>query len=128
MEPLQLNRELLTYICACSPPKNTPWSIKLRRHIIVIIMIILLMFGWISSVVFIIKYVKVDLRNALYAIFQIAAEFSASYTLLTAYIQPGSSLTVFLKFKNIRENCKIFSTFEVFRLLLNQLLLFFISK
>lgn len=107
MEPLKLNRELMTYVCTCTPPKDTPLLVRVRRQILFMVMLILLMFGWISSVVYIIKYVKTDLRNSLYAIFQIAAEFGGSYTILSAYLHPDSALNVFNKFKYIREHGKV---------------------
>lgn len=111
MKPLQLNRELMTYICTCTPPDKTPFLIRVHRQILVGIMFICLTFGWASSVVFIIWYVTTDLRNALYAIFQIAAEFFAFYTAFVTYMHPDSALNIFLKFNHIREHGKWFFGF-----------------
>ena len=107
MEPLQLNRELLTYICMCTPAKGTSLHVRVCHQILFVIILTLLMFGWIASVVYIALYVKSDLRGALYAIFQVAAEFSASYTVLSTYLHPDATLAIFNKFKYIRDSGNI---------------------
>lgn len=106
MEPLQFNRELMTAIRVCTPLNETSKMVEIRRHILVIITQMLLIFGWVSSIVFIVEYMKSDLGNALYAIFQVAGEFSGWYTLFISYLNPDSLLAVFIKLKDIRENGK----------------------
>lgn len=107
MEPLQLNRELLTYICMCTPAKGTSLHVRVCHQILFVITLTCLMFGWIASLVYIVLYVKNDLRGALYAIFQVAAEFSASYTILSSYLHPDATLAIFNKFKHIRDSGNI---------------------
>lgn len=102
MEPLQLNQELMTLICVCASSEATPWFIKVRRLALVVTMLILLSFGWVSSIVFIILYFQTDLRSALYAIFQIAAEFSAWYTVIVTFTNPKLVQRVILKFRKVR--------------------------
>lgn len=86
MQPLQPNKDLLTLIWVCQPAENTIWYIKCRNIAMCMLSIGLLIFGGIDSVVYIDRYILVDLENALYAIFQVAAEFSASYTLVSSVI------------------------------------------
>lgn len=106
MDPLKLNRELLTYICACSAPRGTRLYIRVCYQASAVVLIIFLIFGCVSSIVYIIEYLKTDLQSALYAIFQVAAEFSAFYTMIMVCMNPNSTLTVFLKLNHIREKGK----------------------
>lgn len=114
MDPLHLNRTLMTSISVCSQPKGTSLLVRVRHQMMFITLFSSLLFGWVSCVVYIIKYVKIDLKNACYAIFQIGAELSAFYTLIPAYMQPDSTLIVFQKLKQIRENGNIFFFFRFF--------------
>lgn len=106
MPTLELNRELLEVYSAFFSSGNKPWKIRLRHQIIVLIMFGCLLFGWSSSVVFIIMYQKADMRNALYAVFQVAGEFSANFTVLVACIYPKSVENIFIKLNDVRENGK----------------------
>lgn len=106
MKVLQLNKELLALYDVLGVSDSRPWKIKLRRQIIVTAMLICLLCGWSFSMAFIIMYLKTDLQNALYAIFQVAAEFSANYTVLIACLYPKLIDTVFVKLNYVRENGK----------------------
>lgn len=106
MDPLKLNRELLTYICACSAPRGTRWYIRVCYQALAVVLTIFLIFGCVSSIVYIVQYLKTDLQSALYAVFQVAAEFSAFYTMIMVCLNPNATLAVFLKLNHIRENGK----------------------
>lgn len=108
-DPLLLIREFMTLISTCAPLEATSWNFRLFRRILFAIIMFCLTFGWVSSIDFIIKYLETDLQSALYAIFQIAAEFSAFYTVFVTYLNRKTVLTSFIKFKEIRENGKISS-------------------
>lgn len=109
-DPLLLIREFMTLISTCAPLEVTSWNVQLFRRILFAIIMFCLTFGWVSSIDFIIKYLKTDLQSALYAIFQIAAEFSAFYTVFVTYLNQKTVLTAFIKFKEIRESGKISSS------------------
>lgn len=106
MEVLQLNRELLDLFRFRAKSDGTPWYTKLRRQVIIAVMLIFLLFGWASSVVFIVKYIKIDTISALYAIFQVASEFSANYTVFVMCLYPETTDSMFIKFNDVRKNGK----------------------
>lgn len=103
---MQLNRELMTAICVCAPSEKLSKIDKIHREIFGILIQMLLLYGYGTSIIFIWKYLKSDLPNALYAIFQVAGEFGAWYTVFITYLHSGSVLIVFNKLKDIRENGK----------------------
>lgn len=106
MSILRLNKELLELYGGFSSSSNTSWKIRLRHQILVLIMFVCLLFGWSSSVVFIIMYQKTDIRDALYAVFQVAGEFSANFSVLVACMYPKSIENIFIKLNDVRENGK----------------------
>lgn len=76
MQPLQRNKEYLMTIGIYWPEEQRPIGKKIKAAAILIVLLICLGFGWLSSVVYIIKYVMEDPESALYALFQIAALIS----------------------------------------------------
>lgn len=85
-QPLQRNKEFLMSIGIYWPDEKRPFLKKLAAAIIVTVQLILLGFGWISSIVYIVKYVKYDPESALYALFQIAALFSVFYGMIATIL------------------------------------------
>lgn len=108
MTILQLNKELLDVFCVFSRSESSSWRIRLKRLIILLFLFVCLLFGWSTSVIFIIKYRKSDLRSALYAVFQVAGEFSANFTVFIACVFPQLIKNIFIKLDVIREHGKRF--------------------
>lgn len=104
MKVLQLNREVLELYNILYSSNGTPWFTIFVHQIKVALMFICLFFGWFSSVIFIIIHVKTDLQQSLYAVFQIAAEFTANYTVCIACLYPDLIDAIFVKLNDIREN------------------------
>lgn len=107
MKVLQLNKELLSLYSFWYNSDGTPWHIKLIRQIKITLMIFCLLFGWASSVVLIVKYIAIDLQKSLYAVFQVAAEFGANYTVVVACLYPESTEGIFKRLNDIRDKGNI---------------------
>lgn len=104
MKVLQLNRELFELYNVRYGLNGISWLTILVHQIKVTLMFICLFFGWSSSVVFIFIHVKTDLQRSLYAVFQVAAELTANYTVLIACLYPELVDNIFIKLNDLREN------------------------
>lgn len=104
MKVLQLNKEILELYNVRYSSNGTPWVTILVHQVKVTLMFICLFFGWVSSVVFIIIHLKTDLQKSLYAVFQIAAEFTANHTVCIGCLYPELIDGIFIKLNDIRDN------------------------
>lgn len=105
-QPLHESKTFLIFIGVCQPPENTPWHKRLQSILICLISLGLMAFALGTSIVYIVKYVMTDLENALYALFQVAAEFVGLTTLFASVIYSKRLTMLFDQFKVFYESCK----------------------
>lgn len=86
MNPLSQSHLILKLLCVC--PDNT--KNRLTKNIpFSMVFLFLLITGNLAGIGYIVKYVKTDLENALFAGLQITAGFGLAYTMIAAHIQRG---------------------------------------
>lgn len=106
IKPLQTNRLIMTWLCLCHEDEATSKWKKLAY----IICALTLSFAFFSmsvvSVTFVVKYFKVDLEEALYAVFQVSGYFAQIYTMISAFILRNEISGIFLKLYDIYDACK----------------------
>lgn len=86
MGPLATNQRVLTWLCIC--PFDQDASIW-KKSFFIILTLFLFTFevsSWVSSIIFFVTNVSVDLENCLYAVFQIAATSGLIYMWMVAFI------------------------------------------
>lgn len=111
VQPLQRNKEYFMFIGAYWPDDDSrPFSKKCASAVLLITLTIMQLFGWSSSVVFIIKYVRYDPESALYALFQIAAMFSVQYGLIATILSKQHIDSLLNKFEIIHKDGKILNS------------------
>lgn len=105
-KPLQLNQVLMT-LFIIPTAAEAPWYIRRCRQVIVYLALLFTTFGYGASIDFIIKYLKTDVGSALYAVYQVAAEFGASYSILIALLLPKALQNIFSSIQHVRETGEI---------------------
>lgn len=92
MQPLQTNRQLLKLfnLRGHTVDDDTPWAVRHRNQIYLFIIYAFLCYGLGTSLYFIIEFIDSDLESALFAVFQVAAEFSTLYTITVTCLFPDS--------------------------------------
>lgn len=106
MQPLKINRELLQLfdVRSHSIVDDTSWIVRRRNRLFLFIIVAFLCYGLVTSLCFIIEFIETDLESALFAVFQVAAEFSTLYTVSITCIFSHSVRNFFNKLKDFREN------------------------
>lgn len=113
MEPLQMNREILkVFDLRINNIDDTPLLTKWCNRIILFIILASLTHAGSSTINFMIEIMETDLESALFAIYQVAACFSALYTAVVTSLFPEPVQIYFDKLKDTRKNCK-FATFHI---------------
>lgn len=85
MKPLVTNRRVLTWFCICPFDPNTSVLKKTFFGILTLFLFASALSGAISSIVFFVHNVSIDLENSLYSVLQIAANSNLSYLYLVAF-------------------------------------------
>lgn len=85
MKPLATNRRVLTWLCIC--PFDQDASIVKRTFFIILALFqfALVSSASVSSIIFFVNNLSVDLEGCLYAVFQIAAYSGLSYMWVVAF-------------------------------------------
>lgn len=95
MEPLVTNRHVLTWLCLYPAPKGvSPY--KRMGHILFSGIV----FGanvsyLVVSFIFLLKHIRVDLREAFFAIYQVAGMIAPIYCTIIAYFSRHNMLKIF---------------------------------
>lgn len=87
---------------------GTRWWIRMLKHTFSIFAGIVLLFALIFNACFVLKYANSDLGSALHALYQVASETSALYTLVAAFITRQKIIDVFDKYQKIFNLSKYF--------------------
>lgn len=86
MKPLATNRQVLTWLCICPSDQNTSALKKTFFTILALVSFALVFSFLVSSIVFFLKNVSIDLENGLYALVQIACSFDSVYMFAVVFI------------------------------------------
>lgn len=109
MQPLNINSELLKLFnlrAHTIDDDDTSWTVRQRNQIYLFIIFVFLCYGLSASLYFIYEFIETDLESALFAVFQVAAEFSTLHTVFITSIFPYSVRNFFNKLKDVRGNGK----------------------
>lgn len=105
MEPLKIYRKIFGIICCCSYENETDKWIKYRNILISMILLMLEMTMWISSLVYFWLNFEEDFEDSLYAIFQATATFGAFYTLCIGLLLRKRLIEFFPEFESFYKTC-----------------------
>lgn len=106
MKALEVNREIFTWLCIFPPTIKTS---QLKKKFYILFSVtnsFLVTVGFISSVVFVVKNIKKNWEESLYALFQVAGLGQTVYTLCASYILKDKIVNIFSKLQKIHDECK----------------------
>lgn len=86
------------------PNDNITSTIRRRNQTILFVILAFLIFGLLSSVDFIIKFIETDVENSLFALTQVSGLFISACMAIITNIYPHSVQSFFIKLGHIREN------------------------
>lgn len=110
MKVLEMNRNFLIFLGACPSP-NSKWSIIFKINYILVLVLQIL--GLISSIWFIVKFIRIDLNSVLYAGFHTSAYSSSTYSLLVGYMVQHKIMLTFTKLQKIYDESNCFRIFHL---------------
>lgn len=98
MKVLELNRNFLVSLGVCPAPQSK-WKtvFKINYGLVLVLQVL----GLISSIWFIVKFIKIDLNSVLYAAFHASAYSSSTYSLLVGFLLKHKIFTSFEKLQRI---------------------------
>lgn len=114
MKPVKAIQHYLIWFCMC-PADDTTSKSKKRAHIgITSLCLINLTISLISSIVYAVKFVSVDLEKSLYALFQIVACQISVYYVIVGYFSRHQIHTIFTELEKLYCKCKSRNFFHHF--------------
>lgn len=105
MQPLKLNKKLLTLVGVCKTPDDTLCK-RILFKLIGITIIVALFYTAFSSTWYIIRFISVDLAGSLGVILQIGACSGGLYTLANAFRFSTQFFNIFAKLQKIYHQSK----------------------
>lgn len=106
MRPLSRIRDVFSCLCLHPFDKNISKWQKCARVITVLIVFTMNFCATISSVVFFLKNLSIDLEASLYALIQIFGMIGAVYTTIVTYLLRNQIYELFGKLSSIYDNSK----------------------
>lgn len=106
MKPLELNRQYFTRLCIYPADENTNLSEKIFNFLFCAILISIAMICFLSSVSYFYKNSKINMENAIYALFQVGALSTVLYTLLVGLRSRQKIFEVFAELQEIYDSSK----------------------
>lgn len=106
MNPLVMNRRVLTWLCVLPLDEVTTRKEKLTYIALSIGVILTIFSGLIGSVIFFLKFVSTDLEESLYALFQISALFSTANAIVVTAFTRHRIPAMFVNLMGIYEECE----------------------
>lgn len=101
---LELNRKFLVWLGVCSTTSNhSRTSLKINY----ILVLLLQVFGLLSSIWFICTFIRIDLNSVLYAGFHTSAYSTSTYSLLVGFVFQHKIMATFEELQTIFDNCKL---------------------
>lgn len=122
MKVLELNRNFLILLGVC-PASNSKWSIIFKINFIVVLVLQIL--GLISSIWFIIEFIRIDLNSVLYAGFHTSAYSSSTYSLLVGFMVQHKIRRAFTKLQTIYDESKLTILFHSFSFAMQTISIFY---
>lgn len=110
MEALHYSKWIFTWLCIC--PDNNDTIIYLIRIIVNIIIISTEFLALVASILFMLFNLSVDLKNSLYALFQVAALFCVLYMWVIGYNMRNRVAKIFSKYQKIIDKSNFFLNFN----------------
>lgn len=108
MKPIKTNQQVLTWLCVCQADETISKR-KRMAHIFFASFIFSANFILIPiSVAYFLRFVSVDLEQALYALFQLSGMLGMTYMMIAAFILRHEINDLFGKLADIYNNCKRF--------------------
>lgn len=104
MTVLETNKQIFELLCVYNTSNS---KTKLISYLLSAFILIFESLAMVGSVLFVIVFVKNDLENSLYALFQSFALGSVIYTLISAYVVRDDIMDIFDKFQQISYASKI---------------------
>lgn len=98
---------MFTWLSVYPVAEGTDSRLKFAKKVFSIAAGIILLFALIFNASFVVKYAKTDFASALHALYQVASETSALYTLVAAYISRHRIVDVFNKYQKIFDSSKL---------------------
>lgn len=105
MRPLNASKRLFTFLCVLPFDSSETRWIKFRNIFITSTLFGFMIVANISSIVYIIKYARTSIADALYAGHQSSALSASTYTILAAYLLRQSMIDIFAAFQNFYDKC-----------------------
>lgn len=107
MNFLEQNQYIFTWLSICQVKNESAKWKKHFRLIITSLIIITECLALLASSLFIYRFVESDLPNCLYALFQVAALFSAIYMWIVAFILRHRISKMFAKFQAVYQKSNV---------------------
>lgn len=85
MKPLESTRRALIWLCVISDGASSIWK-KMANIAFTILLLLFFVTGFTTSIIFFLKFVSIDLEEALYALFQIAGTTDGLYIMTVGYL------------------------------------------
>lgn len=107
MKPFQSVQHILTVFCICSSVDViTTRHTKFVFISFTLIIHVILLLSFLSSSIYLFKFMIIDPENSLYALWQIVAYISSIYTLFSAYLMRKKFIDIFNRLEHIFDSCK----------------------
>lgn len=106
MKPFATNRQVLTWFCVCPFDQSTIILKKMFFIIVTLFLFASVFSGAVSSIVFFVNNLSIDLKNSFYCIFQIAAFSNLSYLYIVAFVSRKKIYAFLTTFDEIYKESK----------------------
>lgn len=106
MKPLETMQRLLIWFCVFPAEEGTSELRKLIYIAFSVIGLISSIIGVVSSAVYTIEFLSIDLENSLYAVFQFAAASGTFYTAIVAFIYRRRVHGIFTALEKLYRKCE----------------------
>lgn len=80
-----MSQLILTWLSLCPPDENIKKRPKIAYFLFTVTMFLIEFIGFLSSIAFLLTYLRRDLNKALYSVFQIASSSSVMYTMCAVF-------------------------------------------
>lgn len=106
MKPLETNQRVLIWLGVLRAPDTTNIFMKIFHILTTFIAFSIVLTSLSASVTFFLRYVRIDLEESLYALFQIASFSGLSYIIMFAFVMRNRTNVIFDKLTQIYNECK----------------------
>lgn len=109
MDTLELNRQILMWFCIFSMPDNST-NLKLKKKLRIILTAALVIIMWlslISSILFIVRNMKINVADTLCSLLQLPIAFMAIYVWTANFILRQSLINIFSQMQLFHESSNV---------------------